>query len=399
MKLNCHICTDNTCLKLEEKDMNKQTNLRSIEKFNPNASAKVASILYDSKVCRFNLKLYGQRMLFCLASGINQTDLFCEYMIDKGELYKYLGLTTTNRRNDLLADALKELMSGGLDIRRVNKKTGKKVWEGLTWITGYKFTEDSERVWIKVNEDAMPYLFAVQQFAEIKPDNYLKLPSAEQTWFYPLFKKWVNVGKYETNLQYLIDSLDLTATDSYNEKKCRNWRMNILRWVLGIVPSAASKEELKLAKKEKREPRFIAWDYATDKKGEPTGTLYSISKNTDIQVHACVLKENGSYNRIVFKIDWKIEKMTAGQRKKLEAKIQNAAEMDMGARQDMKNRGSSIEAIPVVQAEEVGIPQLTPHFYEFNQLFKAAHEAGIDFDEYVKAGRFVEHPSGKWYKR
>lgn len=379
--------------------MNKQKNLRSIERYNPNASAKVAAILYDSKVCRFNLRMYGRRMLFCLASGISQTDLFCEYLIDKGELYKYLGLTTTNRRNDLLADALKELMTGGLDIRDVNKKTGKKYWKGLTWITEYEFTEDGNQVWVKVNESAMPYLFAVQQFAEVKPDNYLKLHTDEQTWIYPLFKKWVNVGRFETNLQYFIDSRDLNETDSFNEKKCRNWRMNILRWVLGIVPSAASKEELKLAKKEKREPRFVAWDYATDKKGNPTGTLYSISRNTDIQVQACVMKENGSYNRIIFKIDWKVEKMTPGQRKKLEAKIQNAAEMDMGARQDMANRGLPTESVLEVQAEEVGTPQIVPHFYEIGQLSKAAYEAGIPFEEFVKAGRFIEHSNGKWYRK
>lgn len=379
--------------------MNKQKNLRSIEKYNPNASAKVAAVLYDSKVCRFNLGMFGRRMLFCLASGINQTDLFCEYLIDKGELYKYLGLTTTNRRNDLLADALKELMTGGLDIRATNKKTGKKYWEGLTWITAYKFTEDNDQVWVKVNDAAMPYLFAVQQFAEVKPDNYLKLHTDEQTWIYPLFKKWVNVGRFETNLQYFIDSRDLNSIDSYNAKKCRNWRMNILRWVLGIVPSAASKDELKLAKKEKREPRFIPWDYATDKNGRPTGTLYSISENTDIRVQACVLKEDGAYNRIVFKIDWKIEKMSPAQRKKMEMKIQNAAEMDMGKRQDLGNRGQDVESVLAVPVEKADTPKMTPNFYEYNQLFKAAYEAGVDFEEYCKAGRFVEHPSGKWYRR
>ena len=379
--------------------MSKRNQLRVIEKFNPNKAAKLASVLFDQKICRFKLKLYGKRMLFCLASGINQTDLFCEYLIEKGELYKYLGLTTTNQRNDLLADALKELLTGGLDIRATNKKTGKRYWEGLTWITGYKFTEDSNKVWVKVNEDAMPYLFALQQYASITPDNYLKIPSSDQTWLYSLFKKWANAGTFNIDVQYLIDSLALSDTDSYNEKKCRNWRMNIFRWVLGIVPSQASKDELKKAKAEKREPRMIPWDYATDKNGNPTGALYTISQNTDITVKACVFKENGSYNRIVFQIDWNMDKVTAGQRKKLEVKIQNAADMDMGARQDLANRGKGVESVFAEPVEKLEIPKVTPNFYEYSQLYKAAYEAGMDFEEYCKAGRFVEHPSGKWYRR
>lgn len=379
--------------------MSNQDNQRSINKFNPNATAKVAAMLYDSRVCRFKLELYGQRMLFCLAAGISQTDAFCEYTIKKDALYEYLKLESTNRRNDLLADALRELMTGGLDIRTTNKKTGKRTWEGLTWITNYKFTEDSDSIWLKINEAAIPFLFAVNQYAEIKPANYLKLSSSEQTWMYPLFKKWLNVGKFETNLQYFIDILDLEETDSYNPKKCQNWRMNIFRWILGIVPSKESKEELKLAKAEKREPRLIPWDYAKDKNGNYTGTLYSISEKTDIRVRACVFKENGAYSRIVFLIDWNMDKITPAQRKKLETKIQNAAEMDMGKRQDLTNRGQYIETLNAVPVEEPIMPKLTPHFYEVGELFKAAYEANVSFDEFVKAGRFVQHTNGKWYKK
>ena len=98
-------------------------------------------------------------------------------------------------------------------------------------------------------------------------------------------------------------------------------------------------------------------------------------------------------------IDWKIERMSPSQRKRLEAKIQNAAEMDMGKRQDLGNRGQSAESVIAVSAEEVVTPKLTPKFYEIGELFKAAYEAGISFDELVKAGRFVQHSNGKWYKR
>jgi hypothetical protein len=195
------------------------------------------------------------------------------------------------------------------------------------------------------------------------------------------------------------ESLELDVQDSYNKKKSRNANMNILRWVLGIEISEAAKNEPKAAKTEKRPMRMIPWDYIKDKNGEPTGTLATISKETDINVRACVLKEGRSFHKVIFLIDWKIEEMSPSQRKKLEEKIRNSAEMDMGTRQDIGNRGKGEELILVEAQPEPEIPKITPRFYEFNELFKFAFEAGMEFDDFVKIGRFEKHSNGKWYKR
>ena len=94
-----------------------------------------------------------------------------------------------------------------------------------------------------------------------------------------------------------------------------------------------------------------------------------------------------------------MDKIAPGQRKKLEAKIHNAAEMDMGARQDLASRGKGVESVLAEPVERPETPKVIPNFYEYSQLYKAAYEAGMEFEEYCKAGRFVEHSSGKWYRR
>lgn len=376
-----------------------KSNRKDIEKFNPNSSVKVSSVLYDINKVRWNMTTHGYRMLFALAQGITQQDLFCEYDIPKDALFKYLGLENTGRKHEILAQTLKEVRSSGIEICTVNKKNGKRTWSGSSWITDYRFSEENNHVWIKVNENARPYLFAVQQYGEIKPKYYLKLSTDYQNWFYPLFKKAANLGRWEMTIDDIREGLKLDQQDSYNKKKDKNANMNILKWVLGIEISDEAKAEPKLAKAEKRAMRMIPWNYIKDRNGNPSGTLHTISEQTDINVRACVLKEGRSYHKVIFFIDWKVEEMTPGQRKKMEERIQNAAEKDMGKRQDLANRGAGEGLITSVKAEEPELPRVMPQMYEFGQLFKLAHEAGIEFDEFVKAGRFEQHPSGKWYKR
>lgn len=377
--------------------MKKQKN---VEKFNPNSSVKVASILYDIKRCRWNMTTYGYRMLFALAQGIDQQNMFCEYDIPKDALFQYLGLENTGRKHELLQKTLSEVMSKGLEVCTVNQKTGKRTWSGTAWITDYKFSEENNHVWLKINENARPYLFAVQQYGEIKPKYYLELTTDYQNWFYPLFKKAVNLGRWEMTIGDIREGLKLDTQDSYNVKKNKNANMNILRWVLGIEISEAAKAEPKLAKAEKRAQRLIPWDYIKDRNGKPSGTLAAISEFTDIHVQACVQKEGRSYSKVIFLIDWKVEEMTPRQRKKMEEKIRNAADMDMGGRQDMANRGAG-EGLLFQRQEEATPepPKIQPQFYDFETLQKFAEEGGMTFDQLVKAGRFEQHSNGKWFKR
>lgn len=380
--------------------MSKKEVIRSLTKYNPNAAAKVSSLLFDINRCRWNMSTHGYRMLFALAQNINQTDLFNEYEFPKDVIFKYLGVDTTGRKHEILASTLKELLSSGLEICQVNKKNGKRTWIGSAWITDYRFSEENSSVWLRINDNARPFLFAVQQFSEVKPKHYLGLNTDTQNWFYPFLKKAVNLGRWELTIDELRDALNLDRQDSYNPKKNRNANMNILRWVVGIEISDGAKAELALAKKERRAPRPIPWDYIKDKNGNPTGTLYSISNATDIDVQASVFKEGRSYSRIVFLIKWKPEEMSPSQRKKMEAQIRNAAEQDMGARQDLKSRGVKATPIETVIAEEIPLSiEMKPFFHEESELRDCAAESNISFEEFVRISNFVKHPNGKWFRR
>lgn len=380
-------------------------------KFDPNAPVRVSSRLYDLDKCRWKMSTHGYRMLFALAQGLRDGDLFYEVSFRKDELFRYLGLTSTNRRHEMLAETLKEVRQSGLDTVSVNSKTGKRTWQGMSWITDYKFSEDAGAVHIKMNETAVPYLSELKQYATIQPKTYLKLSTDYQNWLYPLLKMRCGLGKWELSIDNLTESLNLQEVDSYNKAKCKNAIMNILRNVIGIEASQAYKDEQKLAKEEKRTAKPVAWDYVRDKAGQPSGTLYTIASKTDINVWAYPVKEGRAYAKVVFIIQEKIDCMSAIHKEKLHQQIVSSADMDMGGidyKHKMRSREEA-EIIPLGGASGVELCQnpveeamnLTVEkvFYEEQELVKAAKDAGLTLEELAKAGHFIKHPNGKWFRK
>ena len=176
---------------------------------------------------------------------------------------------------------------------------------------------------------------------------------------------------------------------------------NVLRFVVGIEPSQAYKEEIRAAKAEKRKPRPVPWDYYKNpRSGNPTGTLYTISHYTDIDVKAYAEKEGRSYARVVFLVSQKVSEMDKHQLAELDKSIKKQAEEDMGARQDLANRIGS-ESIPYAQIVEPAceVPVMEAAFHDEQELRDSAREVGMTFEEYVEMGRFAKHPNGKWYRR
>lgn len=380
-------------------------------KFDPNAPVRVSSRLYDLDKCRWKMSTHGYRMLFALAQGLRDGDLFYEVSFRKDELFRYLGLTSTNRRHEVLAETLKEVRKSGLDTVTINPKTGKRTWKGMSWITDYEFKEESNAVYIKMNETAVPYLSELKQYATIQPKTYLKLSTDYQNWLYPLLKMRCGLGRWELSIENLIESLNLQEVDSYNKAKCKNAIMNILHYVIGIETSQAYKDEQKAAKTEKRPAKPVAWDYVKDKAGEPSGTLFTIASKTDINVWAYPLKEGRAYAKVVFIIQEKVDCMSAAHKDKLHQQIVSSADMDMGGagyREPMRgrreaelisldgSRGVELCQNPVVEAMNLTVDKV---FYEEQELIKYAVEAGMTLSEYAKAGRFVKHPNGKWFRR
>lgn len=382
-------------------------NKNSGTKFDPNLPVRVSSRLYDLDKCRWKMSTHGYRMLFALAQGLRDGDLFYEISFRKEELFRYLGISSTNKRHDILAETLKEVRQSGLDTVTVNQKTGKRTWNGMSWITDYVMSEDASSVHIKMNESAVPYLSALKQYAIIQPKTYLRLSTDYQNWLYPLLKMRCGIGRWEMSIDNIIESLSLNDIDSYNKKKCKNAIMNIIKNVIGIEMSEAAKMEQKKAKEEKRKPEPVSWNYIRNREGKPSGTLYTITKETDISVWAYPVKEGRSYAKIVFIIKEKPDSISSAKKNKIHDDIVNAAEADMGGDDFKKKmrRYEEEEIIPI-RAEQFDSPldaatnlNIERVFYETETLLAAANETGLSLNEYAKAGRFVKHENGKWYRK
>lgn len=372
--------------------MKENKNNRSIEVYNPKGISKIASVLYDLNKCRWHMSIYGYRMLFALAQGISSDDLFCEYTFRKSALFKYLGVDKSNQRHDILNNTLKEIMQSGLEIVEVGRG-GKRSWKGVAWITYYEFSEDKDLLNITVNSAAKPYLFAVRQYAGISPEHYLRLNSDYQTWFYPMLKKAAPIGKWVMKIDDIVSGLGLENEKSYS-KECRNAVANILKNIVGIEVSEEWKQEQRLAKAERRAPRPVPWNYVRYKNGEYHGTLWGISRSTDIEVKAYAEKSGRAFDRVVFLIQYNMDRVSPGLRKSIEERIRHAAEEDMGQRQDMENRNIQVE-----YTEPTILPVMEQAFHSFEELQVSAEEVGLTVEEYIKVGRFVKHPNGKYYMK
>lgn len=372
--------------------MEENKSNRSIEVYNPKGISKIASVLYDLNKCRWHMSIYGYRMLFALAQGISADDLFCEYTFRKSALFKYLGIHKSNQRHDILSETLKEIMQSGLEIVEVGRG-GKRKWKGVAWITYYEFSEDKDLLNITVNSAAKPYLFAVRQYAGISPEHYLKLNSDYQTWFYPMLKKAAPLGRWTMRIDDIVSGLGLENEKSYN-KECKNSVANVLKNVVGIEVSEAWKQEQRLAKAERRAPRPVPWNYVRYKNGDPHGTLWGISSSTDIDVKAYAEKSGRAFDSVVFLITYNMDRVSPSLRRVIEERIRHEAEDDMGERKDIESRAGYMEEV-----EPELIPCMEQAFHTLEELESSAKEVGMTVEEYMKLGRFVKHPNGKYYMK
>lgn len=359
---------------------------------------KISSELYNIDKYRWKMTTLGYRMLFAVSQCVDGNMLFREISFPKDMLFKYLGLEKTNRKYELLQKALNEVQKSGIEYVSVNDR-GKRTWTGISWITFYNFSEEGNMVNIDINDRAMPFLCALKQYALVQPKTYLRLSTDYQNWLYPLLKMRMGLDMWEMSIDYIYESLDLEHTKSYN-KENRNYIVNILKNIIGIEISDAAKEEQRLAVKEKRKPKLVAWDYVKGKDGKFTGTLYTIHKETDINVYACAVKEGRSYQKVIFFISEKVEKMSSAKKNHIHKKIMESAEQDMGKVQDRKNRGGDglfnvIE--PTHDSEHI---YAEPVFYSDDDLAEMINpEMGLKTvrDVAERAG-YRKHPNGKWYK-
>lgn len=379
------------------------TQTKEITQYNPNKFVLVSQELFKPEKVRWRMSTLGYRLLFALAQTLDYhtSELFPELGFKKQAIFQYLGLENNNDRYTRLAETLNEIQSKPLRLYEVTKRGAIK-WSGYSWITSYHFSTDNDYVVIRLNDDVKGFLLNLKQFAAIQPKYYLRLSTEYQNWFYPYLKNAVKLGKWTVSIEQIKKALDLEDTPSYDPQKNKNANENFLTYVLGIQISEKAKIEQQKAKAEKRAARPIAWNWTTDKTGEPYGTLAGIAKYTDINVTACAVKTGRAYTDIIFFLSEK----TRIPKNKIGTKEQ--AENDFGAPQEkgkrkkqvgsMKDIFDGIYAIPLESnpAHEA-TPQATT-YYDVEKIQAFAKEAQLTFNQVVQKLNLQKDEAGRYWK-
>lgn len=271
----------------------------SVERYSEKKPARIPSELFDvSRAVNKIENVHALRAMFAIAQIVqNQQDqLITELRIPIDVMFEYIGAKKSNRDYELLKSALDLIIDNPLKLVQ-RKKNGAKVYSGMSWIINYRFATDEKAVRITVNPLAAPYLLQLVQYVSVQPEQYLCLNTAVQTWLYAFLKDKQKMGSFRIKISDLKAMLNMEEQATYQDPETGNNRF--LERVLGIRISADAKVENARAKKEKRHPIFIPWDYVT-RNGKSTGTLYAINMQTDLRVAVRAIKDGRSYTEVEF---------------------------------------------------------------------------------------------------
>ena len=264
--------------------------------------ARISSQLFNYGQYRWKMNVRPFRLLMMvtqtLAMEKQQTPLlFPEYVFPVNKVFEYMGISNNNKRYDLLAGDIKELMSTVIERKEKSKK-GKFKWIGKTLISMCKIDSEDSSLRIKINEESRDYLVGMKRWSEIQPRIYLKLTTAYQNWFYAFFKKELYLIqnsnrkiKITVQINTLKEMLYLDEVKTYNENKNANEKF--FNKVLGIKKPKSWKYN------SENELDNESWDYY-EEDDKPTGTLYTITASTDINVTAFPVKEGKAYAKVCF---------------------------------------------------------------------------------------------------
>lgn len=283
---------------------NEANNMKTIYSphINLDFPARISSQLFIYGQYRWKMNVRPFRLLMMvtqtLAMEKQQTpNLFPEYVFPVNKVFEYMGISNNNKRYDLLASDIKELMSTVIEKKEKSKK-GKFKWVGKTLISVCKIDSEDSSLRIKINEESRDYLVGMKRWSEIQPRIYLKLTTVYQNWFYAFFKKEQYLIqnsnkkiKITVQINTLKEMLYLDEVKTYNENKNANEKF--FNKVLGIKKPKSWKynSDFELD----NEP----WDYY-EEDNKPTGTLYTITTSTDLNVTAFPVKEGKAYTKVCF---------------------------------------------------------------------------------------------------
>lgn len=293
--------------------------------------ARISSQLFNYGQYRWRMSVRPFRLLMMVTQTLAMEknpclSLFPEYTYPLNKVFEYMGISSNGKRYDLLSKDTKELMSTVVEVKETSKR-GKFRWIGKTLISLCEIDSETSTLRIKINEDSRDYLVGMKRWSEIQPKIYLKLTTEYQNWFYAYFKKEMYLAENTTKpirmivpIDVLKEMLYLTDSKTYNQSKNANEKF--FNKVIGI-------EKPKDWKYNSTDENLnTPWDYYKER-NKQTGTLYSITTLTDINVCAYPIKEKNTYTKICFIINYKKSYLSKN-RKKIELQQKKHEIMDMG---------------------------------------------------------------------
>lgn len=271
-----------------EKVKKSQTLIRP---YSSNNYSKLSTELFN-KLYRTKLGVYGQKLLFGLASSLsNDVDLFPVWDIPISGLFKYLNLSDNNNdRYRIVRDTIKEIAGSTLEFEVSDKK-----WRYLNWFNEANFdSTDSEYVRIEFSPKVKPYLLQLKEYCLLEAKYYIDLSSDYSIWLYPLLRNVANKSTpcLELSIEEIKKLTFNESTAAYNPQKNKSANKDLLKWVVGI---------------EKKRGAMTYTPRTIKKNGVDveTGTIAEINQKTDLYV-TCDIKKNGrSLSHVIFNVHFK----------------------------------------------------------------------------------------------
>lgn len=274
-----------------------------VDLYNPNKAVRLSNDLFDiTKSVSTLSSTHGVKLVYAIAQAVQDKNFEVFGGVPRINMavqaaFDYLAIGNSNRRYELLKGAFESVMNNSLHLVDRDAR-GNMTFRGVSWISGYEYSTNKDRIYIILNPLAIHFLRELSRYASIQPKYYNKLSSAYQLWLLPFLRNKEKMGSFRVRIDELKTLLNSDSKESYTDEM--RGTNTFLKRVLGITISQAAKEENARAKKEKETPAFIPWDYVRDKDGKPYGTLYNINLHTDIKVCVRGIKNGRAYEEVEF---------------------------------------------------------------------------------------------------
>jgi len=267
--------------------------MTSIKPFINDRFAKVSREILD-KNYRTKLGLHAQKLLYGLASCLDDSEtMFPEWQIHIDGLFKYMNIQDTNKRYDIVRDAIVEIAKNPLEYRINEKK-----WAGWSWLSMWKFdNENSAYVTIRFGNDVKPFLLSLKEYCRLEVRYFIALSSNYSMWLYPLLRNVAN--KRDPYLELTLKEIrELTYNEkspAYDPKQSKNANADLLKYVIGI--------------ERKKGAKYYTPREAISKEGGlvSSGAIAEINDKTDLYVDCDVLKTGRQLSHVRFNVQFKTD--------------------------------------------------------------------------------------------